>query len=229
MFKKILLYYKKFIKNILKLSYETINNRNAELNKFLRSLIIPVTFVVLLWAIHFSQTIFNLPFAHYGILPRKISGLVGILSAPLVHANYSHLISNTPTLLILSVAVMYFYPTSSLKALTSIYFLTNIFVWLFARQVYHVGASGIIYGLLGFLFFSGVFRRDNRSIALSLLVTFIYGGLIWGILPGLKGISWESHLFGGISGVIVSFVFRKDDPYIRYEWEEEEETEGDEN
>ena len=184
MFKKILLYYKKFIKNILKLSYETINNRNAELNKFLRSLIIPVTFVVLLWAIHFSQTIFNLPFAHYGILPRKLSGLVGILSAPLVHANYSHLISNTPTLLILSVAVMYFYPTLSLKALT--------------------------------------------SIALSLLVTFIYGGLIWGILPGLKGISWESHLFGGISGVIVSFVFRKDDPYIRYEWEEEEETEGDE-
>ena len=97
------------------MSYETINNRNAELNKFLRSLIIPVTFVVLLWAIHFSQTIFNLPFAHYGILPRKLSGLVGILSAPLVHANYSHLISNTPTLLILSVAVMYFYPTLSLK------------------------------------------------------------------------------------------------------------------
>ena len=96
-------------------------------------------------------------------------------------------------------------------------------VWLFARPVYHIGASGIIYGLLGFLFFSGIFKRDNRSIALSLLITFIYGGLIWGILPGMKGISWESHLFGGISGIVTAFIFRKEDPYIKYEWENEEE------
>ena len=211
------------------MSHETINNRNEELNKFLRSLVIPVTFIVLLWAIHFSQTIFNLPFSHYGILPRKLSGFIGILSAPLIHANFSHLVSNTPTLLILSVAVIYFYPTLSLKGLASIYLLTGILVWLFARQVYHIGASGIIYGLLGFLFFSGIFRKDNRSIALALLVTFVYGGLVWGILPGVKGISWESHLFGGISGIIVAFIFRKEDPYMKYDWEQEEEIEADKN
>ena len=201
---------------------EITNNQNKEFSKFAKSVTIPLAFVLLIWAIHFSQIIFNMPYAHYGILPRKLSGFVGILSAPLIHADFSHLISNTPTLLILSVAVMYFYPTTSLKVLTIIYLLTGTFVWLFARQVYHIGASGLIYGLLGFLFFSGIFRRDNRSIALALLVTFIYGGLVWGILPGVKGISWESHLFGGISGIIVSFIFRKEDPYIKYEWEKEE-------
>jgi membrane associated rhomboid family serine protease len=85
-------------------------------------------------------------------------------------------------------------------------------VWLFARPVYHVGASGIIYGLLGFLFFSGIFRRDNRSIAIALLITFLYGGLIWGVLPGARGISWESHLFGGISGIVIAFIFQKARP-----------------
>ena len=154
--------------------------------------------------------------------------MLGILSAPLIHASISHILSNTPTLLILSVAVMYFYPSSSLKVFAIIYLLTGTLVWLFAREAYHIGASGIIYGLLSFLFFSGVFRRDNRSIALALLVTFIYGGLVWGILPGAKGISWESHLFGGISGIIVSFIYRKEDPYIKYDWEKEEDIETEE-
>ena len=201
---------------------QEVSNNPRELSSFTKSLVIPFTFVLFLWAIYFSQVTFNLPYIQYGILPRKISGLVGILSAPLIHANITHLLSNTPTLLILSVSVMYFYPSSSLKVFVVIYLLTGILVWLFAREAYHIGASGIIYGLLGFLFFSGVFRRDNRSIALALLVTFIYGGLVWGILPGDKGISWESHLFGGISGIIVSFIYRKQDPYIKYDWEKED-------
>ena len=206
---------------------ETTNNRK-EFSKFAKSLTIPVAFVLFLWAIYFSQVTFNLPYVQYGILPRKVSGLVGIISAPLVHASISHLLSNTPTLLILSVAVMYFYPSSSLKVFAVIYLLTGTLVWLFAREAYHIGASGIIYGLLSFLFFSGIFRRDNRSIALALLVTFIYGGLVWGILPGAKGISWESHLFGGASGIIVSFIYRKEDPYIKYDWEKEDDIETDE-
>jgi len=210
------------------LTQEIPNNQKKEISQFTKSLTIPFAFVLFLWAIYFSQVTFNLPYIQYGIFPRKISGLVGILSAPLIHANISHLFSNTPTLLILSIAIMYFYPSSSLKVFGAIYLLTGIFVWLFAREAYHIGASGIIYGLLGFLFFSGVFRRDNRSIALALLVTFIYGGLVWGILPGVKGISWESHLFGGISGIIVSFIYRKEDPYIKYDWEREEDIETEE-
>jgi len=201
---------------------EEINRTGFELTKSRKSILIPAAFIIIIWMIYISQSTFDLPFAHYGILPRKISGIAGIFSAPLIHADISHLISNTPALLILSITVIYFYPDSSLKVLGLIYLLTGILVWLFARQVYHIGASGIIYGLLGFLFFSGVFRRDNRSIAIALLVTFIYGGLIWGVLPGVKGISWESHLFGGISGIIIAFIFRKEDPYIKYDWEKEE-------
>ena len=207
---------------------QEITNNRKEFSKFAKSLAIPVAFVFFLWAIYFSQVTFNLPYVQYGILPRRLSGMVGILSAPLIHASISHLLSNTPTLLILSIAVMYFYPSSSLKVFAVIYLLTGTLVWLFAREAYHIGASGIIYGLLSFLFFSGVFRRDNRSIALALLVTFIYGGLVWGILPGAKGISWESHLFGGISGIMVSFIYRKEDPYIKYDWEKEENIETDE-
>ena len=207
---------------------QEITNNRKEFSKFAKSLAIPVAFVFFLWAIYFSQVTFNLPYVQCGILPRRLSGMVGILSAPLIHASISHLLSNTPTLLILSIAVMYFYPSSSLKVFAVIYLLTGTLVWLFAREAYHIGASGIIYGLLSFLFFSGVFRRDNRSIALALLVTFIYGGLVWGILPGAKGISWESHLFGGISGIMVSFIYRKEDPYIKYDWEKEENIETDE-
>jgi len=201
---------------------EEINRTGFELTKSRKSILIPAAFIIIIWMIYISQSTFDLPFAHYGIFPRKISGIAGIFSAPLIHADISHLISNTPALLILSITVIYFYPDSSLKVLGLIYLLTGILVWLFARQVYHIGASGIIYGLLGFLFFSGVFRRDNRSIAIALLVTFIYGGLIWGVLPGVKGISWESHLFGGFSGIIIAFIFRKEDPYIKYDWEKEE-------
>lgn len=203
---------------------ESINKQDTKegLNKFKKSLLIPFSFAVFIWIIHIVQSTYNLPFAHYGILPRSFIGVAGILSAPLIHADYSHIISNTPTLIILGVAVMYFYPHSALKVFTMLYLLTGVLVWLFAREVFHVGASGIIYGLLGFLFFSGIIRRDSRAIALSLLVTFIYGGLIWGVLPGVKGISWESHLFGGITGIIAAFLFRKEDPYIKYKWEEED-------
>jgi len=202
-----------------------IKETGFKLTKGKKSIIFPGAFIVFIWLVYISQITFNMPFAHYGILPRTVEGISGILSAPLVHADLSHIISNTPALLILSITVIYFYPDSSLKVLGAIYLLTGILVWIFARQVYHIGASGIVYGLLGFLFFSGVFRRDNRSIAIALLVTFLYGGLIWGVLPGARGISWESHLFGGLSGIIIAFIFRKEDPYIKYEWEEEESSE----
>jgi membrane associated rhomboid family serine protease len=202
-----------------------IKNPEEGVIKLKRSLLVPLAFVVFIWIIHIVQSTYNFPFTHYGIFPRSFSGFAGILSAPLIHADFSHLISNTPTLIILGIAVMYFYPVSSLKVFTMLYVITGLLVWLFARQVFHVGASGIIYGLLGFLFFSGIIRRDNRAIALALLVSFIYGGLIWGVLPGVKGISWESHLFGGVTGILAAFVFRKEDPYIRYDWEKEEDSE----
>jgi membrane associated rhomboid family serine protease len=157
-----------------------------------------------------------------GILPRDMIGILGIISGPIVHANFSHLLSNTMPLLILGWTIFFFYSKVSYKSFIVIYVLTGLLVWLFAREVYHIGASGIVYGLVSFLFFSGIFRRDNKSIAIALIVTFLYGGIIWGVLPGQKGISWESHLFGGIAGIITAFIFRKIDPPKQYDWEDEE-------
>lgn len=117
---------------------------------------------------------------------------------------------------------IYFLQKSFLSAFVFIYLITGLLVWIFARPAYHIGASGIVYGFVSFLFFSGLFRKDNISIALSLIVTFLYGGLVWGIIPGLEGISWESHLFGGITGLIAAYLFRKiDPPKQKYDWEDE--------
>lgn len=199
-----------------------METRNEKQN-FLRSFTISIVFVGILWIILIIQNLSELKFFELGILPRHLNGLTGILTAPLIHSNYPHLISNSPTLLILSTGILYFYPSAAPKAFTLIYLLSGGLIWIFARQAWHIGASGLLYGLLGFLFFSGIFRRDRRSIALALLVIFLYGGFVWGILPLSREISWEAHLFGGLSGILASFLFRKDDPYILYEWETGEE------
>lgn len=187
-----------------------------------QKLVIPLTFPIVLWLIHLITYLFNLQTYKLGILPRSFTGLIGIITSPLIHGSFSHLISNTAPLIIMGIGIFYFYPKVAYKVFLLIYLGTGIFVWLFAREVYHIGASGIIYGFVSFLFFSGVFRKDNRSIALALVVIFLYGGLIWGVLPTQRGVSWESHLFGGLSGLISAFIFRKVDPPKKYEWEDEE-------
>jgi membrane associated rhomboid family serine protease len=156
------------------------------------------------------------------LLPRNLVGLLGILTSPLIHADFSHLISNTIPLIILGWIIFSFYPKLSYLLFVFIYLLTGLLVWIFARQVFHIGASGIVYGFVSFLFFSGIFRRDNTSIALALVITFLYGGLVWGMIPGWEGISWESHLFGAITGLVAAYLFRKiDPPSKKYDWEDE--------
>lgn len=188
---------------------------------FFRKLIIPLTLPIVLWLIHLITYLFDIYPFKLGILPRNINGLVGILTSPLIHGSFSHLLSNTAPLILMGIGIFYFYEKVVYRVFTIIYLGTGLLVWIFAREVYHIGASGIIYGFVSFLFFSGIFRKDNRSIALALIVIFLYGGLIWGVLPVEKGVSWESHLFGAIVGIIAAFIFRKVDPPKRYEWEDE--------
>jgi membrane associated rhomboid family serine protease len=124
--------------------------------------------------------------------------------------------------------LFYAYTNSSFKVFFSVYFLSNVLVWVFAREAYHIGASGIVYGLVTFLFFVGVFRRDTKSIGLSLLVIFMYGGLVWGILPTDPTISFEAHLSGAIVGLVAALVWRNADPLPeKYEWEYENDDEED--
>lgn len=193
-----------------------------QLNSKFRFLLIPLSFPFLLWFIHFFWGLIDIYPYKLGVLPRHFSGLIGIITSPLIHSGYSHLISNTIPLAVMGLGIFYFYPKAAYKVFAFVYFCTGILVWLFAREVYHIGASGIVYAFVAYLFFSGIFRRDNKSITLSLIVVFLYGGLVWGVLPGLEGISWESHLFGAITGIIAAFIFRKSDPIKQYDWEDEE-------
>lgn len=190
--------------------------------EFFRKLFVPLTFPLFLWVIYLVTYLLDIPTYKLGILPRNINGLIGIFTSPLIHGGFSHLISNTAPLIVMGLGIYYFYPKVAYKVFAIIYLGTGILVWLFARDVYHIGASGIIYGFVSFLFFSGIFRKDNRSIALALVVIFLYGGLIWGVLPVERGVSWESHLSGAIIGIMASFIFRKVDPPKKYDWENEE-------
>ena len=193
--------------------------------KLVLSIVYPVGFVALLWGIKLCEIIFSVDFTRFGVLPGSINGIPGILFGPLIHANIKHLLSNSLPLLILGSGIIYFYKKSSYKVIAIIYLGTGILDWIFARKAYHIGASGLIYGFVAFLFFSGVIRRDTRAIALALLVTLLYGSLIWGVLPLDSGVSWESHLFGSIIGIFCAFIFKGSDPSIRYEWELEDDEE----
>ncbi len=140
----------------------------------------------------------------YGIIPRNIIGLRGILFAPLLHASLGHLIANTIPFLVLGWFVM-LQETSDFFVVTGITMLVSgLGVWLLGASGVHVGASGVIFGYLGFLLLRGYFERNFASILLSLIVGFLYGGMIWGVLPTQLGISWEGHLFGFIGGVIAA-------------------------
>lgn len=172
------------------------------------SLRFPVVLIAVLWAIQLLQMAFHLELGYWGVYPRTVFGLKGIITHPFLHGGIGHLLSNTPPLLFLTAMVLYFYRRVAIPAIVLIYLLTGLSVWMFGRPVFHIGASGIIYGLVAFVFWNGVFRRNLKSIALAAIVLFYYGSMFMGILPSQEGISWESHLLGAGSGILVSFWFK---------------------
>lgn len=197
-------------------------------SKFFISLLYPSLFVVILWAIKLFELADNTDLSWYGLYPRTVHGLLGIITAPLLHANFSHLMSNTLPLLILGTIIFFFYRSIAFQVFFWVYLMTGLWVWAAARDAYHIGASGLIYGFVTFLFFSGIFRKDSRLMALSLFVVFLYGGTVWGIFPIQQGISWESHLLGSLAGLITAFYFRKEGPLPRkYDFGDEEEEDAD--
>ncbi len=170
----------------------------------------------------------------FGIHPRLLYGLPGIIFAPLVHNDFAHLISNAGPLLVLGTAMLFLYPLSALRVLPAVYFGTGIVVWLFGRDSVHFGASGLVYGLVSYIFLAGVLRRDRRAVATSLVVCFMYGSLVWGVLPLRSGISWETHLAAALIGVVLAIALRRLDvpPRLHYTWEgkaddDDEDDEGD--
>ncbi|MCP1727767.1 membrane associated rhomboid family serine protease [Natronospira proteinivora] len=183
-------------------------------------------FVVLLWLVQLINVLSPLELRGFGLRPRDAFGLTGIVFAPLLHGSWSHLFSNTLPLFILGTAMLFGTPKAARLALPFIWLASGVLVWIFARDAVHVGASGLTYGMLFFVFVIGVLRRDRRSIALALLVFFLYGGMIWGVLPQGPGVSFESHLFGALCGILAAIFLRHHDPLPprkRYAWEYEEE------
>jgi len=203
---------------------ETGSDINAEgafyRKKFLLSMIIPGTFIFMMWLVKIIEVLFEIDFSGFGIYPLTAKGLPGIIFSPFIHADFKHLFNNSLPLFFLSVALFYFYSEVALKVFTLTFFLTGFLVWIAGREAWHIGASGLVYGLASFLFFSGIIRRYFRLIALSLLVVFLYGSMVWGMFPDIyKNVSWESHMLGFFSGVLLSVWFRNDGPQKPvYEW-----------
>ncbi len=176
----------------------------------LHSLRFPAGLVAFLWIIHLYFYVSGADPGDFGLFPRRLWGLRGVVTAPLVHGSWEHLMSNSIPLFVLTALTLYFYRRVALRAFWLIYFLTGLSVWLLGRSVIHIGASGVVYGLVAFIFWNGIFRRSIRSIVLALVVLTFYSGMFAGILPDQEGISWESHLLGSLIGIGTAFWFREE-------------------
>jgi len=182
-----------------------------------------IGFVALLWLVHLMNWGLDLDPRPFGLRPREWSGLVGIFTAPLVHSDFAHLFANSVPLATVGAAMLFLYPHSTLRVLPAVYLGPGVLVWLFGRDSVHLGASGLVYGLVGYVFVAGLLRRDRRAIAMSLLVVIMYGSLAWGVLPIDPHVSWETHLTAALIGVLLALALRKLDipPRKRYAWEDE--------
>lgn len=178
-----------------------------------------------IWLAWLGAWLLGWPIGDLGIWPRQTVGLIGILTAPFAHESFAHLMSNTLPMGMLATLTLYCYPRAARLALPLIWLLSGIGVWLFARTSVHVGASGIAHGLMFFLFVMGLIRRDRLAVVTSLVVFFLYGGMLMSILPGEERVSFEYHLAGAIAGVLAALLLHARDPLPprkRYSWEDEE-------
>ena len=202
-----------------------MNKQNQKKRLYLSALpfVIFVGVMILLFWLNQTQ---NIGYTSWGVFPRELYGLKGIFLAPFVHGSVEHLFNNSFPILILGTALLYYYGRLGIKVFVIMYLLTGLLVWLSARESYHIGASGLVYALAGFLFLSGLLRKEKKLMALSLLVTFMYGSLFWGIFPVKERVSWESHFWGGMVGFVIAWYYRKQGPQrIKYDWEHEEDEE----
>lgn len=196
--------------------------------KVIKSLIISFAFVFLLYAIRISESILDLNLTEFGVLPHETIGLRGILLAPLIHSDFLHLFSNSIPLLVSMFFLFYAYPRSAVYVFIIVYLVSGTGVWFLGREAYHIGASGLLLGFIAFLFCMGVLRKEKKSIGISLIIVFLYGGTICGLLPTDPSVSFESHLFGFTTGVLCALIFKNKDEYTeKYDWEDEDEDEND--
>lgn len=200
---------------------------DKELKKIVYSAFFPFLFVFVLWIIKGIELYFELDFSDFGILPLNAEGLRGVIFSPLLHGDLKHLMSNTAPLLVLGWGLFYFYRRIAYPVFFLSWLITGVWVWAFARENFHIGASTIVYALAAFHIASALIRREKSVLAFMLLVFFLYGSMIWGFFPDFfpnRNISWEGHLMGSLAGIVLAVFYRKEGPQ-RYvpDWEEDEE------
>lgn len=206
---------------------------HADKKEIIKAFLFPLGFLFLLWTIYLinDQISFNL--ATLGIHPLHFKGLIGIVCAPLIHLDFNHIFSNSTSLLVLGFGLFFLYKRKAIPIFFFIYFASNLWGWFFARGGYHIGASGLIYGMFFFFITSALLKRERSIIAFSLIITFLYGAIVWGFFPEFfpgKNISWEIHTTGALAGVIAAFYFKKEGPQKPEFFSDEEDDENeDEN
>jgi len=191
--------------------------KSSVLKELLAIAFYPLLFLILCWVLFFADVTFHLDLFRFGVSPRTLNGLIGIVCSPFIHADFNHIANNSFPILLLGSLIFYFYKPIAWPAIFWIYIISGIWLWVGGRNSdaipnYHFGASTLIYGFSTFLFFSGVFRKHKQLMVVSALVVFMYGSITWGIFPFDRSISWEGHLFGAISGILVAYHYRKEGP-----------------
>jgi membrane associated rhomboid family serine protease len=191
--------------------------------KFTNSVVgLPLFFVVFLWFVYWLEIRFDFDFVENGIYPRSFSGLQGVVFSPFIHSTIEHLYNNSIPLLVLLAALQFFYAKQSLPVIGYGILLSGIITWVIGRESYHVGASGLVYVLVSFIFFKGIQTKYYRLVALSLAVIIMYGGMVWYVFPKVDDtISWEGHLAGLVSGFVLTIFYRTPEysKAIKYDWE----------
>jgi len=186
-----------------------IFKRMTEKRKLYHALVFPIFFLLLMWVNYLVFWMLDFDMAVIGIAPNKIQGLVGVICSPFAHGSWSHLASNSVSFLILAGLLFYFYRLVAYPVFFMNWLISGVLLWIGGCTSVHIGASGLVYGLAFFVFFSGVFRKDKRLGALSMIVVLLYGSMVWGMVPQGGNISWEGHLFGAVSGISLAWYYRK--------------------
>ncbi len=180
--------------------------------RFKFALLVSALLVLVLWLVKLWEVSFGVDFSTFGVYPRQLSGLKGIIFAPFIHASFKHLYSNSLPLFVLTFTLFYVYPRQAFKVFIAGWLMTYALLWLIGRPGYHIGASGLVYMLTSFCIFSGLFSMKKSLLAISLAVIFLYGSSIWGMLPSFAfDRSWEGHLSGYIVGFILALSMVKND------------------
>ena len=174
--------------------------------------ILPALFILVLFVVEWIEHTYGMRFAKYGVLPRTLEGLKGVLFSPFIHSDWKHLTNNALPLFVLTATLGFFYKGIAKEVFLWSWLMSGLWLWAIGRPSFHIGASGLLYALASFLFFSGFIRKHTKLMSISMFIVFLYGGMVWGIFPMKKHISWEGHLAGALAGLILAYWFKDNGP-----------------